>query len=68
MDFYDGKPTTAYRGVNGGFRAGKRRRSKSLTKRKPREAVTVYYRDYIEPDGTIIALNVHTVEYRREQP
>jgi hypothetical protein len=67
MDFYDGQPTTAYSGVNGGFRAGKRKRSHSQLKRKPRQAVTVYLRDYIDPDGTIRALGVDMVTYNRKE-
>lgn len=61
MDFYDGQPTTPYRGVSGGFRAGKRKRGNSLIKRKPREAVTVTRFDVFDTDGRIVAINADMV-------
>lgn len=60
-DFYDGNATTPYRGVSGGFRAGKRRKGNSLLKRKPREAVKVIKFDVHDPDGRVVALGATMV-------
>lgn len=63
--FYDGTPTTPYRGVSGGFRKGKRKRGNSLLKRKPTESVSVYRFDAFDAEGNILALNADMTTYRR---
>jgi hypothetical protein len=67
MDFYDGSPAAPYRGVSGGFRAGKRKRGTSLLKRKPKQTVHTYSRDLLDSSGEIVATNIRTISYKRPQ-